>query len=139
MTIIESIREYFGSCPLLEGGRINVNYLPPDMQEYAVTPIPGPYVRKRYVTGDGLFSYPFALGMSAWIDADMQQAIDNSGFFEGVADWIWEQNIAGNLPELPPGQTAQKIEITSSGYAHAIDCNGMAKYQMQLNLLYRKE
>ena len=136
MTIIEAIRDYFNSCPLLQGGRINVNYLPSDKQEYTITPTPGEHLVKRYIGGGGVYQFPFVFGMSAWLDANAQQAIDNSGFFEHMAEWITEQSNARNLPQLPDEMTAQKLTIITSGYAHAIDRNGMAKYQMQLNLIY---
>ena len=40
MSIIEAVRKYLQTCPLLKGGTLNVDFLPPEAATYSVDVVP---------------------------------------------------------------------------------------------------
>lgn len=69
---------------------------------------------------------------------DRVQNIENSTFYEEFADWVEENSMEGNLPELPEGMCAEEIEVLSPGYIFDGAMKN-ARYQISLRLLYFKE
>ena len=69
---------------------------------------------------------------------DRLQNIENSQFYENLADWIEENSLSGNLPEMPEGMNAEEIEVLSPGYIYDGAMEN-ARYQIALRLLYYKE
>ena len=63
---------------------------------------------------------------------------DNSTFYEELAEWVEEQSLIGNLPELPEGMSAEEIEVLSPGHIYDGAMKN-ARYQISLRLLYFKE
>ena len=63
--------------------------------------------------------------------------IENSQFFEELAAWIEEQSDEENLPELPKGDEAEELNVTTTGYLFAVSADWrIARYQLQLQLVY---
>ena len=62
----------------------------------------------------------------------------NSGFYENLAAWLEQQTRTGNLPVLPDGKEAQKIEAQSTGYLFTTGPD-VGKYQIQCRLQYYQE
>ena len=58
---------------------------------------------------------------------------------QAIAEWVEEQNAAGNLPELPDGRIAESIILLDeyAGYATPVNEN-TAKYMLPLALDYIK-
>lgn len=137
-TIIKAIEEYFLKCPILKDGCMRVDFLGPEPVEYVIEPIPGSPVLRRYVDGSSIRRYPFAFGSREYYSQDRLQNIENSGFYEKLADWIEEMNVAQNLPELPEGMEAQVLYTVSTGYLFDGSMSN-ARYQIQLALEYFKE
>ena len=80
----------------------------------------------------------FTFASREFYSLDRIQNIENDKFYEELADWIEEQNAAGNLPQLPEGMEAEQIIIQAPGYM--LDANEEnARYQIQLSLQYFKE
>ena len=115
-SIIQGVSDYFLNCPLLKDGVFRVDALGTEPVEYTIeTGIFDPII-ERYVDGN----------------------IDNSTFYEELAEWVEEQSLIGNLPELPEGMSAEEIEVLSPGYIHDGAMKN-ARYQISLRLLYFKE
>ena len=51
MSIIEAVRKYLQTCPLLKGGTLNVDFLPPEAATYSVDVVPVKPVLKAYMDG----------------------------------------------------------------------------------------
>lgn len=139
--IIESVKKYIESCPLLEGfKRLCVDYLPETTDTYSIEGIPAQTVIRSYVDGSTERQFVFVFAARLFYSEEIRNNIENSGFYEAFADWLEEQSEAGSLPELPNGKTASKIEAMSSGYLFDISGDlSNARYQIQCRLIYDEE
>lgn len=137
-SIIQSLYDYFLTCPLLGDGKINVDYLPDTPVEYTIDAITGDPIVKRYARGAALKQYLFAFGSRNEYGSDQLQNIENSGFYEDFAAWLAAQDKARNFPTMPAGCTPRRIEAQSTGYLFGADAS-TARYQVQCRLVYYQE
>ena len=137
MTIIEAIRGYLGTCPLLRDGKLNVDFLPADASTYSVDVVPVKPIVKRYRDGSTVRQFLFVLATRAYYGTLIRQQLDNLAFFEGLGEWVEEQARAKSFPDLGAGRTPQRLEVTTSGYVFAPESD-TARYQIQLRLEYFK-
>lgn len=135
MTIIESIRNYICTCPLLKDGKLSVDILGADPIEYVVESVPTTEIVKEYADGGKLKQYLFIFGSREYIDGTVRRSLENSGFYEDFAKWVETQNESGILPELSDEKVAQRIEVLSTGYLYYGDTDN-ARYQIQCRLVY---
>lgn len=135
--IIESIRNYIMQCPLMEGERVNVDYVGTDMS-YSIDPLPCDPVIQRYTDGGAKKQFQFALTSNETYDEDARVNIENSGFYEVFEDWLETQNMKDELPELPAKKTAVAFETLSKGYLYDTDGN-LARYRIECRLIYTQE
>ena len=137
-SIIEGITAYFMACPLLDEGVFRVDALGDEPMEYLIeTGVFNPVV-KQYVNGDADMVYQFTFGSREFYTMDRLQNIQNSTFYEQFAEWVNEQDRAGNYPEMPEGCYPQELEVMSPGYIFDASMRS-ARYQIQLQLNYYKE
>lgn len=137
MSIIESLRSFFLSCPYLKDGRLNIDFLGHKACEYTIDGVPADIIVKRYLDGATVRQYEFVFASREEYGFDVLQAIANSSFYENVAAWLEQQSDLGILPKLKDGQQAIKIEALSSGYLYQGSEN-TARYQIQCRLLYNQ-
>lgn len=131
--IIESVREYISTCPLMDDRKINIDYLG-DGIEYSIDPIGVDPIYKKYVDGGCIRQFQFALTSKEYYDGDARTMIGNSGFYQKFDEWISENNYSGIYPALN-NYTVVKLEILMSGYLFSTDTD-YARYQIQLRMLY---
>lgn len=137
MTIIESIRIWLKTCPVLEGERLNIDFLPVEAQSYSVEVVPGRGTIKQYMDGSALKQFLFVLASREFAESDIAQNADNLQFYEDFAQWVERQNRRPkHLPYLGDGRNAQKITVTTPGYLYLRDDHGTARYQIQMELTY---
>lgn len=141
-TIIEALFRYFDGCPLMQGGRLNIDYLPEDTGEagveYAIGTTPTDDVVYRYSNGGARCRYPFTLSSVNDYGPDEAQNMLNSGFFEALSKWLRQQTRQRNLPELPSGLLPRSIRAIGPGYLYQPDA-GAGKYQIQCDLEYYRK
>lgn len=137
-SIIDALEKYFIGCELLKDGALRVDYLGEKPVEYAIEVLPCDPVVKRYLGGSTVRQYLFAFGSREFYSQERLQNIQNSAFYERLADWVETRSMSGILPELPDGMEAQQLEVVSSGYLFDGSMTN-ARYQIQLRLLYFKE
>ena len=137
-SIIDALEKYFIGCELLKDGALRVDYLGEKPVEYTIEVLPCDPVVKRYLGGSTVRQYPFAFGSREFYSQERLQNIQNSAFYELLADWVETRSMSGILPELPDGMEAQQLEVVSSGYLFDGSMTN-ARYQIQLRLLYFKE
>jgi len=130
-TVVECMREFLKTCPLLSGERLNVDFLPPDVGSYSIDVPPVQSLVQKYIDGTSKRQFLFTLSSTAFYGPDIRQNLDNLGFYEQFEAWLE----GAALPALPEGKTAQKVEALSSGYAFLTDENA-ARYQIQCRLYY---
>ena len=136
MTIIQSIRNYFLTCPLLTDGKVNVDFIDKDIDTtYNIDPIPTNPVIKKFVDGASERQFTFIFSScEPWGD-DVLQNLDNNGFYEELTGWI-ERN--KELPILDRDKKPLRIEILTPGYLMSNSAD-RAYYQIQLRLVYYQE
>lgn len=137
-SIINALEKYFIGCELLKDGALRVDYLGEKPVEYTIEVLPCDPVVKRYLGGSTVRQYLFAFGSREFYSQERLQNIQNSAFYELLADWVETRSLSGILPELPDGMEAQQLEVVSSGYLFDGSMTN-ARYQIQLRLLYFKE
>lgn len=137
-SIIDALEKYFIGCELLKDGALRVDYLGEKPVEYTIEVLPCDPVVKRYLGGSTVRQYLFAFGSREFYSQERLQNIQNSAFYERLADWVEAKSMSGVLPELPDGMEAQQLEVVSSGYLFDGSMTN-ARYQIQLRLLYFKE
>lgn len=118
--------------------RVNVNYLEPSPDTYSIEEIPIEPILKKYVNGDSIRQYAFIFTSREPYGADVIQNIDNSGFYEKLADEIESNNDNAIFPILEDGLEPLEIKVTSTGYAFAVT-EDTAQFQIQLRLKYLKK
>jgi hypothetical protein len=137
-SIIDALEKYFIGCELLKDGALRVDYLGEKPVEYTIEVLPCDPVVKRYLGGSTVRQYLFAFGSREFYSQERLQNIQNSAFYERLADWVETKSMSGVLPELPDEMEAQQLEVVSSGYLFDGSMTN-ARYQIQLRLLYFKE
>ncbi|MDD7793694.1 chloramphenicol resistance protein [Clostridium sp. 'White wine YQ'] len=143
MTILESLRNYIKQCPYLEefNGvvRLRVDFSDNNEAttyniEEGVTSQP---IIKRYVDGSTIRQYLIVFSSIEAYSADIQQNIDNCGFYEDFQQWLEDNTNNNILPIMGQGKEARSIEALTNGYIfdNAEDST-TARYQIQMRLTY---
>lgn len=138
--IIQYLTDFFAGCPRIAEGVLRADFLGSEENDFTLECVPCDPVIKRYVGGSTLRQYLFIIGTRQAYGEDTLQNIANSGLCEDIFAWIEEQNSARNLPRLPDGMTAQKIEGISTAYLLDEDSQKFAaRYQIQCRLTYTQK
>ena len=138
MAIIDGVRSYLKTCPLLKGGKINVNYLEGEAVKYSIDVMTVDPVIKKYPDGGSQRQFLFTLASREQYDQEALANMDIARFYEDFAAWIEEQEANRNYPAIGAGCTPTHIGILTSGYLFSID-GRTARFQIQLKLVYNKE
>lgn len=140
--IIESIRNYMRNLECLDtfnnAIRVNINYLEENPDTYSIEEVPVEPVVKKYINGDSIRQYAFIFTSREPYGVDVLTNIDNSGFYEKLADEIEKNNNNEIFPLLGDGLEPLEIKVTSTGYAFAVT-EYTAQYQINLRLKYFKK
>ncbi len=124
-----------GTCDLLDGDKLNVDFLPDELATYSVDVVPVTPILKRYLDGSSRRQFLFVLSTRTYYGTLYRQQLDNLAFFEDFEEWLDAQNRIKNFPDLGDGRVGQKLEVTTSGYAFAPQTDS-ARYQIQCKLTY---
>lgn len=138
-TIIESLIEYFEACPSIAqlNASIKVDFLQEKGKSFSIEPIATNPIVSNYIGGGGERQYAFSLAVKFNYSDEARMNIENSGFFEGLEEWLETQNRQGLLPTLPNGKYAERIEVTSNGYLFGVTQDmKYGRYEIQCRLLY---
>ncbi len=137
-SIIDGVTNYFLNCPLLKDGVFRVDALGSKPVEYAIeTGLTSP-ILKTYIDGSSIRQYQFNFNSREAYSMDRIMAIQNESFYEDFCNWVEEQSMLGNLPEMPEGCEAQSLTVLAPGFMLDATMEN-AHYQVQLVLQYFKE
>ena len=130
---MELIKEYIESCHLLEGDKINVDYLKDEIYSYSIDRTPTNSLIKKFNDGlGGLYQISFDFTVTAPISKKVVTNLANSKFGEDFIEWIKTQNRLKNFPEI---NGAFSIECTSPSYILQ-KTETTAVYIIQMNFKY---
>lgn len=107
---IEIIKEFIEMCPLLNKGKINVDYLKDKPQSYSIDRTPVNPIVKTFSDGGVIKQIAFDFSVTAPISSQTIVNLANSKFCEDFMKWIKENNQSRILPKIKGVQT---IECTS--------------------------
>lgn len=140
---IAALRDWLKTCPLIAeeqdatGAAFRIAGLEEEATAFSIEDGPTDPIVESYISGRDLAKNYLFLSRREFGETDVL-TIENSGFFEQLADWVMEQNDCGILPDLSKcghSKEAQSIEVISTGYI-VTDGSGSCKMQMQLRLVY---
>ena len=135
MSMIEAVKAWLESCPLLEGERIAVDYLAAEPGSWAIDVVPVQPIIKRYINGATQRQYSFDLAAKRRYGDDIAQNSGNLELYEQLAAWL---SAPPFLPAFGAGKRVQKTEAASSGFAAYADTKS-ARYQISCRIIYTQE
>ena len=136
LNIMEQVRKFLLTCPLLAEGKLNVDFLPEDACSYSIEAVPAKEVVRSYVNGASVRQFLFVVASRDFYGEEVGQQLDNLSFYDEFSAWLLLQTRAKNLPELVgEHRKALLMETNTSGYVMAAEAN-MARYQIQCRLEY---
>lgn len=97
---MQLIKEWIETCPLLNGGKINVDYLKDEIDNYSIDQTPVNPVVKTYADGGKVKQISFDFSVQAPLSSKSIVNLANSKFCEDFMKWVEEQNELENLPKI---------------------------------------
>lgn len=137
---ISALREWLKNCPLIAeeqeaaGAAFRISGLDEDATAFSIEDSPGDPVLAEYFSGRDMAKNYLFLSRREYSEQDVT-AVQNSGFFEQLADWVLQQNDRGSYPALEAPRQPFGISVTSTGYI-VTSSAGSCRMQLQLRLTY---
>lgn len=136
----ERLRTWLLGCPSMQAAAyFGADYLGENATEYAVISVPSNLRYRENILGKMVLresqEQNFIFAAKVPYGSDVQQNLDNLGFFQDVATWIQEQSRMGNLPEWDGG-TVTAVSVSSTG-APMQTGSDAARYQFQIKVIYK--
>ena len=139
MTILAALQTYLkNSSQLATGAPVLTDFLGKNPTQYSIQPQPGPRVLAWNIDYSSEREYDFAI-QSMESTADELERVQNSGFYEALADWFDQQTQDGNLPTLASNQHPVAIQVTSSGFLYEQGESTTGVYQILCKLIYDED
>ncbi len=136
--IISAVRNYLLQCPVFEKQRISVDGMITSEGAFNIGTLPVDEQVRAYIGGGALRQFVFEISKSEkTADTDKQNA-SNAAVFEQLSAYLKQQTKLKNLPKIPSGNTAHKIETTSCGYLEKQELD-MRIYIIQCRMLYTQK
>ena len=95
---MELIGEFIETCPLLNKGKVNLDFIDSDPQSYSIDETPVNPVLNYFKDGGRRLQIQFDFSIQA--NFSVLENIKNSKFCDDYTKWIYEQNEKGNLPKI---------------------------------------
>ena len=95
---MELIKEFIETCPYLNKGKVNVDYIKNKPLSYSIDETPVDPVLQNFSDGGRRLQIQFDFSIQANFSA--LENIKNSKFCDDFTDWIYEQNKQENLPKI---------------------------------------
>lgn len=95
---MELIGKFIETCPLLNKGKVNLDYIKEKPQSYSIDEIPVEPVLNEFRDGGRRLQIQFDFSIQA--NFSILENIKNSKFCDDFMKWIYEQDNKGNLPKI---------------------------------------
>lgn len=129
---MQLIKEFIETCPLLEGDKINVDYLKDTVYSYSIDRSPTQPTITPFTSGGGKKQITFDFSVTAPLSTNAIENLCNSKFGEDFIEWIETNNKNKNFPEI---DGAFKLECLSPSYILE-KTKTTAIYIIQINFVY---
>ena len=131
---IEKISDFIETCPYLNNGKINVDYIKDKPYSYAVNETPVDPIVTKFKNGDG-DRRQIVFDFSVQAPFNALENLKNSMFCDDFMDWIEKQNDIYNLPDI---EGIESIECIGRGtIVQAKDTTAI--YVIPMKVIYVKE
>lgn len=136
----ERFRTWLRACPAIAQARyFGADFIGEKATEYAIMSVPSVLRYRENIIGQRVLTpsqeQNFIFVARVPYGDNVQQNLDNLGFFQDVANWIRVQNRNGNFPEWDGG-TVTAVECTNTG-APVQTGTDAARYQFQVKVTYK--
>lgn len=95
---MEFIKEFIETCPYLENGKVNVDYIKDNPQSYSIDETPVDPVLINFPDGGRRLQIQFDFSIQA--NFSVLENIKNSKFCDDFTKWIYDQNKKENYPKI---------------------------------------
>lgn len=95
---MELIGEFIETCPLLNKGKVNLDYIKEKPQSYSIDETPVEPVLNYFPDGGRRLQIQFDFSIQS--NFSILENIKNSKFCDDFMKWIYEQDRDGNLPNI---------------------------------------
>lgn len=137
--MMNAIQTWLSSFEGLAGGIMHVDWLPAEAQTYSVDSVPAEPVLIRYMDGSSRRQKLFLVASREYFAPDVDDQIQNTEWFDTLSDWVETQNLQRNFPDLGKGRKCKSIELITTAYPVDVSDDGMARYQVQMRMIYLQE
>lgn len=138
MRMLSAIRTFMLDFPELDAdAALLSDHSSGQILQYSIVQQPSSRVLSEDIIGNKECQYTFAF-QSIESTMDEAQRHLNSEFYEKLEEWFITQTKIENLPVLKANQTAETIEVLTSGYLMQEEA-GTGVYQVQCRLLYTEK
>ncbi len=135
MSKMEAIKEWIETCPYLNNGKLNVDYLGDKVYSYSIDKTPTQPRMQKFVDGfGGKYQMTFDFTIQLPLSPVIIDNLTNSQFGEDFIEWVETENRLRNLPNI---DGAFSIECTSPNYVLQKK-ETQAIYIIQMNFTYYK-
>ncbi len=110
---MKAIKEWIETCHLLEGDKINVDYLKDDINSYSIDRTPSTPVVSTDILGGKVKQITFDFVVQAPLASQAIINLANSKFCEEFMQWVEMQNKKRIYPNI---DGMQDVSCTSPGY-----------------------
>lgn len=138
MSNAEYVRQVLLSCPYITAGPFDmaIDFLDQYPTRYSIDAEPAAQVVKRYLSGDTVRRFAFALSARYETITDADRA-GNAKHYEDLALWLEQQTKRRQLPAMTDGATPQAMAATGGMYLdERAEDGSSAVYRMQITLTY---
>ena len=95
---MELIGEFIETCPFLNKGKVNLDYIKEKPQSYSIDETPVEPVLNYFPDGGRRLQIQFDFSIQS--NFSVLENIKNSKFCDDFTDWIKQQDKIGNLPKI---------------------------------------
>lgn len=138
MSLVEYIVQLMAACPhiAIESTEMHVDGVDENAPGYSIDNEPVNTIVKRYLNGDAIRQFTFALTSRKDTFTNEEKA-QNTFLFEEVTNWMEQQTRLRRLPVLDVDRRPMKLEALDSGYPLEMsEDNNSGLYAMQCRLTY---
>lgn len=129
---MESIKKFIEKCPLLKGGKVNVDYIKDKVYSYSIDETPTTTILQKFRDGGSRRQITFDFSIQAPFSA--LENINNSKFCDDFMQWIDKQDNVGNLPEI---EGAERISCNRGTILQTTETTAI--YVIPMQLIYVEE
>jgi len=136
--MINSIKAFINTCPLLADIDVNVNYLGENEKSGAIENVSCEPIIKNYTDGGVLRQFLFTVSLREKYGQNAAENVAATDKLEELSDWIYEQDRLGILPAFSGNKNSVSLEVVKTGWVDE-KMSDTAKYQLQCRLVYYQD